>query len=793
MIQIDARPQYFSVELKPKGSDNNAGVTIDNFGLRLAEEISATTCSPLAMDSVDGSVGRRTLPKGFAIDSQLRCYFAQRATGDIWFFDSAVPTDSESPFRRILNFPFKERVSADRSAIIDAPGPTALWSLAANATSLFIVRPGHRGVTTVALDYWAVQEIECFSDKECAVDVATNNDEVYVLTDRALYVRCNAVDGYRELRPVKDGKRLLIGKSGVVFVCLIETQPSGETLHTIKNVTDDRAFDRTLVDVPSVVTHPVSTAESNLQYIIPASLTSLCARAIPTTDAKTPPELATTAITREMLDSDDLSHGFLISEDGRRVRKESFRPSINRLFVTGLPVEKDDKGREDDKGSQWFSAAIDSHRYRCRWDRVEFDVEIPQGCRVVVSTQTFDLDQDMDVRGTTYQSVESESIVKLQDLAKNSPDTNWSPGASFEAELRRPTTIVRVARDFLVRSEPGRFLCLRVQLFGDGFSTPLVRSILAKGQRQSHVEFLPAVMRSDDSSRDFLERFVSVFQTEWDELEETIDQMDRMFNPALVPDSQLDQLAEWMGIPLPTGWKKEKCRNLLKFAPELLMAPGDEHENRIGGSRRGTVEHIRTAVRAIIGGLTGLNEKQMRGFPWVVEGFRERNQFRVGGRHENEQPMAGDQVSPPVARTLWGPDSTGRLQLGDNSVLGERRLLPTGRQELDLYRSYAHRIRVVVPACWISGPDDLCVLESMINKEKPAHIACDITLVRPGLRIGLQSTVGVDTILSDWPPAVLAGIAAPTLGLGQGVVLSESTYRRPPPLPVDGALGNHVI
>ena len=796
-MQIDARPRYYPVELQRQNTYKTAGVTTDTFGLRLAGNIAKPTYSPLAMDSLDGSVGRRTLPKGFAIDSQLRCYFAQRATGDIWFFDSAVPTDSESPFRCILNFPFSERVPTDGTPVKQAAKPAILWSLAANATSLFIVRPGHRGVTTVALDYWAVQEIECFSSEEWAIDVATHNDTVYVLTDRAIYERCNAADGYRKMRPVKDGRRLLIGTSGDVFVCLIKTLPSGKPGLSIENVTGYRAFDRTVVNVPTVTTHPAPHTESNFQYIIPACLTSPCARQLPATDAKTPPELAATALTWEMLESADLRPGFLISEDGRRVRKESFRPSTNRLFVTGMPQPE-----KDDKGSQWFSTAIDSHRYHCRWDRVELDVEIPQGCRVVVSTQTFDLDQDnRDVRGTASESADSreavttelEVSVTLQRRAENSPDTNWSPGARFECELRRTPTIVRVTRDFLVRSEPGRFLCLRVQLFGDGFSTPVVRSILAKGPRQSHIDFLPAVMRSDDLSRDFLERFVSVFQTEWDQLEETIDQMDGMFNPALVPDSHLDQLAEWMGISLPVGWKREQCRDLLKFAPQLLMAPGNEHEKRIGGSRRGTVEHIRNAVRAVIGGLKDLNEDQMRGFPWVIEGFRERNQFRVGGRHGTERPMAGDQVSPPMARTLWGPDSTGRLQLGDNSVLGERKLLPTGRQELDLYRTYAHRIRVVVPACWISGPDDLCVLESMINKEKPAHLACDITLVRPGLRIGVQSTVGVDTILSDWPPVVLAGNTVPTLGLGQGIVLSGSTDRRPPPLPVDGTLGHHVI
>src|SRR5262249_42717136 len=157
--------------------------------------------------------------------------------------------------------------------------------------------------------------------------------------------------------------------------------------------------------------------------------------------------------------------------------------------------------------------------------------------------------------------------------------------------------------------------------------------------------------------------------------------------PASVDDAQLLPLAERLGISLPENWTKDQQRRLLQFAPQMLMAPGDERHQLVGGTRRGTVGHIRAAVRGLLGGLTGLDEKQLRDFPWVIEGFRERTQLRVG-----------DRLNPPSGRTLWGPDSTGRLQLGDNSILGTRALLPARQSELDLYNSFAHRIRIVVPA-----------------------------------------------------------------------------------------------
>src|SRR3982751_3436607 len=98
MIKVDDRPRFYQVKFT---RGNSAYVTADAFGLRLAAE---RLQGPLGFASPDGSLGRATLPQGFALDAQNRCYFSERATGDIWYFDSAEPVHSNQPFRRILHF-----------------------------------------------------------------------------------------------------------------------------------------------------------------------------------------------------------------------------------------------------------------------------------------------------------------------------------------------------------------------------------------------------------------------------------------------------------------------------------------------------------------------------------------------------------------------------------------------------------------------------------------------------------------------------------------------------------------
>ncbi len=98
------------------------------------------------------------------------------------------------------------------------------------------------------------------------------------------------------------------------------------------------------------------------------------------------------------------------------------------------------------------------------------------------------------------------------------------PGAAEDLWAAPPDSSPRTARPgrapalddaSVVQSREGRYLWLRLELRGDGYASPAVRSIRLHFPRRSYLEYLPAVFAADDDSRWFLERFLSVFQTEW--------------------------------------------------------------------------------------------------------------------------------------------------------------------------------------------------------------------------------------------------------------------------------------
>ena len=61
-----------------------------------------------------------------------------------------------------------------------------------------------------------------------------------------------------------------------------------------------------------------------------------------------------------------------------------------------------------------------------------------------------------------------------------------------------------------------------------------------------------------------------------------------------------------------------------------------------------------------------------------------------------------------------------------------------------------------MPAAWVRTAKDERLLRRALDAEKPAHSRYDLCLVEPRFRVGIQSTIGLDTIIGAYPAARLA-------------------------------------
>lgn len=366
----------------------------------------------------------------------------------------------------------------------------------------------------------------------------------------------------------------------------------------------------------------------------------------------------------------------------------------------------------------WRSTPLDSRLYRCQWHRIELAVSaLPPGSSIEVSTYAHELEEE----------------------APGDADPRWQPAYKIVAPHEPPNCEDSPNRnfEFLVQSIGGRFLSVRVVLQGDGFATPAVRSMKVHYPRESYLRYLPGVWSADDEGRLFLERFLAIFQTEWDAIEREVDGVERYFDPDAVPEGPfLDHLAkQWLALPLEGDWKPEQKRRLLAAAPKIYP-------------HRGKLSGLRDLLAVYLANIADLETDDVKrsGFPVIVEGFREREHIFLA---------AGEAGRLGQAASLWSASVIRRLQVGVFCREGEVELVSTGDPERDIFHRYAHRFRVFVPASWVRTADDERTLRRAIEAEKPAQTDYDLCLLQPTFRVGVQSTVDVDTIIGATPVTAL--------------------------------------
>jgi phage tail-like protein len=277
--------------------------------------------------------------------------------------------------------------------------------------------------------------------------------------------------------------------------------------------------------------------------------------------------------------------------------------------------------------------------------------------------------------------------------------------------------------DITITAPPGRYAHLRLQLSGDGFASPAVHQVRLDMPRHTSLDELPAVYSDDLDARDFSERFLSLFDAQLEELDEVIARRDALLDPDALPDDALGWLAGLLGLGFESEMTVAQRRALIAAAPDLYH-------------RRGTPSGLADILRTALGIDASVEElAPMR--PWGAVGAVHLGQVRLFGR------------------------SRARTRLG-SSTLGTASLISRGSPDDDARLWGASRIVVTIPA---GSPLEL--VQRVVRSQTPAHVVATVRMRAPGFVL-TDLRVGIDTLLSDPPPAVVG-----RLRLGRGGVLAR--------------------
>lgn len=403
---------------------------------------------------------------------------------------------------------------------------------------------------------------------------------------------------------------------------------------------------------------------------------------------------------------------------------------------------------------RFVTAVFDSGVADTVWHRIKLDADVPPGATILIESVTaackkglrlpFDPPPDAEEEAESKSCPACAATAAPRDEEKPTPapsDLPW--GVCLRAGHDQP--------DSLVQSPPGRYLRLRLTLGSNNVVTPLVRGLTLSWPRDTIARHLPAVFLEDREHRDFLQNLLAIFQAGFDDFDQRVDQIADLFDPSLVPLRHLDALAAWLAIDIPQEWAGTDPAQRANGVRKLTRDAARDYP------RRGTVAGIEKAIR----------DRTGAAFATVMEHWKAAHWRRLGSP---EDPL-GSRSTP-----LWSPSFFQRLELGAPPPLGEAQLRDSPHPSLDPFERDAHRFTVFFPAHPLGVIAMRKRVADAVETQRPAHTEVTLRPVFPRFRVGVQATLGFDSVVGGISRMVLVPANA-----AAGCRLGHDTFLGPSP------------
>lgn len=392
----------------------------------------------------------------------------------------------------------------------------------------------------------------------------------------------------------------------------------------------------------------------------------------------------------------------------------------------------------------YFSKTLDSGIQECQWHRLAIDAEIPQKSILEIYFYCSDdkilKDQIDDLIGLDKETVQEktsildkklqwigpEKYISSEEIKLNVETNQPDPKSNGTKEVPRNNKLIWVGskknpKNILFRGTRGRYLWLKIVLLTfDESVRPAITEMKVIYPRNSYLRYLPAIYQEDPSSMEFLERFLSIFETVFNDLETEISNIFKYFDPDTTPENFISWLASWMNMALDEGWEEEKKREFIRKAFFLYKF-------------KGTPSGIEKIIEIYTGKKPIILENWKIGTPLVLDG---RSSFMLG-------------INSLVLQTpIRG------FRIGYDSILGRVALREVVQLPEDPFLLMAHKFTVILDLSNEEFTTYAKGLEMILNDEKPAHTSFDLRIINE-MRMGSGTYVGINTKVGGYRPLYL--------------------------------------
>jgi phage tail-like protein len=333
------------------------------------------------------------------------------------------------------------------------------------------------------------------------------------------------------------------------------------------------------------------------------------------------------------------------------------------------------------------------------------------------------------------------------------PEVDPTASEPFGDTCWRQLPIAPDAAETLFSGELQDTIWIGVEFSGDGLASTALSQIRLDFAHETFLRYLPAIysenpqsFSENPQSREFLARWLTLFESAFDAEHERVQGLTTLFDPYAAPAQFLQWLAGWLALELPEEWPGTRQR----------MAIAEAYESY---AHRGTVAGLRSSMRAQLGLAAVIEEPIVQTGWWALPA---------------ETPMPAEaELSVLGAGTVLAAVEPQGAVVGTTAVLDGSTLSPQDEYAKLLFAEVAHQFTVRLYRGKDFSDRALVDVRALLQREAPAHTTYHVCVVEPYLSVGIQARVGVDTIVGE--PGSGRALRAATQG---GLVLAGQAPSR---------------
>ncbi len=181
-----------------------------------------------------------------------------------------------------------------------------------------------------------------------------------------------------------------------------------------------------------------------------------------------------------------------------------------------------------------------------------------------------------DIRLTVFCTDKEKMTYKGAETTKTDLFADKKLTLQEKADIFSPFAAKQIsgASDVLLHDVKGRYLWVLIEQYSPGPSPAGICDIRILLPSASWIDHLPQIYRNSDRDTHFLERYLGIFQTLYEELDEEIASASLHFDPESAEGEFLSWLAGWLNIREVSVWTEAQLRQLLMEAVSLYRIRG---------------------------------------------------------------------------------------------------------------------------------------------------------------------------------------------------------------------------